>query len=101
MAMLFSTYLKDHLFDNSKIKNTLIVLGVVSFIGVIWEFTEYSANGILSPIIYNLLDIKTYFMGDLNDTINDLLMDILGAGTFAFLLHFLRSRKTHKIETNL
>lgn len=97
MAMLFSKYLKDHLLAVSKLKNTLIILGVVSFMGVTWEFLEYIANLSLSPIIYSHFAVKTYFMGDLNDTINDLLMDILGAGTFSFILHFIRSRKTHKI----
>ena len=101
MAMLLSKYLKDHLLADSKLKNTLIILGVVSFIGITWEFVEYIANLILSPIIYNEFAIKTYFMGDLNDTINDLLMDILGAGVFAFILHFIRSRKAHQIQTNL
>lgn len=97
IAILFSIYLKDHLLDNSKLKNTLIILGVVSFIGLIWEFSEYMANIVLSPIIYNFFSVKTYFMGDLNDTVNDLLMDIVGAGVFSFFLHFFRSRKTHKI----
>lgn len=92
MAILLATYLKDHLLDNSKLKNTLIILGVVSFIGATWEFAEYIANTILSPIIYNLFAVKTYFMGDLNDTVNDLLMDILGAGLFAWL-HILRYGK--------
>lgn len=99
MAMLFSIYLKNHLLDNSRIKNTLIILGVVSFIGITWEFAEYIANVVLSPIIFNAFAIKTYFMGDLNDTVSDLLMDILGAG--AFSLHSFGSRKTHKAQTNL
>jgi len=94
VAILFSLYLKDHFLDNAKIKNALIILGVVSFIGVTWEFSEYIANVVLSPIIYNLFTVKTYFMGDLNDTVNDLLMDILGAGLFSFILHSLRSRKS-------
>jgi len=94
VAMLFSIYLKDHLFDNSKLKNTLIILGVVSFVGVTWEFAEYIANTILSPLIYNLFAVKTYFMGDLNDTVNDLLMDILGAGLFSWL-HILRHGKNN------
>ena len=95
MAMLFSAYLKDHLLDNSKLKNTLILLGVTSFIGVTWEFAEYLANVILSPIIYDVFAVRTYFMGDLSDTINDLLMDILGAGVFSFILHSFRSSETH------
>lgn len=101
MAMLLSAYLKDHLLDNSKLKNTLIILGVVSFIGVTWEFAEYLASQMLIEPIYNNFGIKTYFIGDLGDTINDLLMDILGAGLFSFILHSIRGRKTHKPQTNL
>src|SRR3989344_2971758 len=59
VAMLLSAYLKDHILDNSKLKNTLIVLGVVSFIGVTWEFAEYLANAILSPLIYDQFAVKT------------------------------------------
>ena len=100
VAMLLSTYLKDHLFDNSKIKNTLIILGVVSFIGVTWEFAEYLAGQILIEPIYRNFGIRTYFIGDLNDTINDLLMDVLGAGLFSFFLHSIGSSKSHKVQTN-
>jgi len=83
IAMFFSIYLKDHLLENSKLKNTLIILSVASFIGVTWEFTEYIANLLVSPAIYEHYGVRTYFMGDLNDTMNDLLMDILGATLFA------------------
>ena len=96
MAMFLSQYLKDRLFDGWKLKNFLIILGVVSFMGVVWEFSEYLANLAISPIIYNHYGIRTYFMGDLDDTMNDLLMDILGAGLFSFILHSFRSRKTHQ-----
>lgn len=97
VALLFSIYLKDHLLpNNEKTKNALIIVGVAVFIGVVWEFGEYAANLLISPIIYEHYGIRTYFMGDLADTVNDLLMDTLGASTF-FILHLLRSRKTHKI----
>jgi len=87
VAMLFSEYLKDHFYKNSKIKNTLIIIGVTSFIGITWEFAEYIANVIVSPIIYDRFAIRTYFMGDLNDTVNDLLMDVTGAGIFSIIFH--------------
>lgn len=101
IAALFSIYLRDYLIDGSKIKNALIILGAVSFIGVTWEFAEYIANQTLIDPIYRYFQIHVYFMGDLNDTINDLLMDILGAGLFSFILHSIRGRKTHKPQTNL
>src|SRR3989344_6552716 len=98
MAILLSIYLKDHLLDSSKLKNTLIILGVVSFMGITWEFAEYIANVIISPIVYNLFAVKTYFMGDLSDTINDLLMDILGAGLFSFILILRRFTPQDKFQ---
>ena len=101
MAMLLSVYLKDHLLGNSKLKNTLIILGAVSFIGVTWEFAEYLASQTLIEPIYRIFGFRTYFIGNLDDTINDLLMDILGAGLFSFILHSFGSRKAHKIETDL
>lgn len=84
VAMLMVNYLeiKELRIRNKElttIKKYLILLGAVSFIGVIWEFTEYLANQTLIEPIYKYFQIKTYFMGDLDDTINDLLMDILGA----------------------
>ena len=100
MAMLMVRYLADLLSDaprpsdnantralrsygSVKLKNYLIIIGAVSFIGVVWEFAEYLANQTLVEPLYNNFGIKAYFIGDLDDTINDLLMDILGALTFA------------------
>ncbi len=83
VAMLMISYLADAK-TSSKLKNYLIIVGAVSFIGVVWEFSEYLANQILTEPIYNNFGIRTYFIGDLGDTMNDLLMDILGA--FSWLL---------------
>ena len=96
VAMFMSYYLKDHLLERAFLKNMLIVIGVTTFVGVAWEFSEYIANLAISPILYDHYGVRTYFMGDLDDTMNDLLMDILGAGLFALILHFIRSRKTHQ-----
>ena len=96
MAMLMVRYLADLLSDaprpsdnantralrshgSAKLKNYLIIIGAVSFIGVVWEFAEYLANQTLVEPLYNNFGIKAYFIGDLDDTINDLLMDISGA----------------------
>ena len=94
VAMLMANYLNEHLINKNTLKNILIIVGAAMFIGVTWEFTEYIANFVLSPIIYEEFATKTYFMGDLNDTVNDLTMDMLGAGTFAWL-HPFRSSETH------
>ena len=84
VAMLMAHYLglrtKD--LELSPLKTTLVVVGAVSFIGVIWEFSEYAAAQTLIEPLYNNFDIRAYFIGDLDDTIQDLLMDILGALTW-------------------
>lgn len=66
------------------IKKYLIILGAVSFIGIVWEFAEYLAAQTLIEPLYDNFGFKAYFIGDLDDTINDLLMDILGAFTYLF-----------------
>jgi len=95
MAMLMANYLNEYFVNKNFIKNTLIIVGATVLIGVLWEFSEYLANLVLGPIIYKWFAVKTYFMGDLDDTVSDLLMDILGAIAFS-LLHLLRSRKAHQ-----
>lgn len=98
VAMLFSAYLKNHLLNNAKLKNTLILVSTVAFMGAIWEFSEYIASLTLVNPIYNHFHIRTYFIGDLDDTLNDLLLDILGAILFTTtFLHPFRSSETHKI----
>src|SRR3990167_5610199 len=76
VAMLMVHYLAD-IKTKSKLKNYLIITGAVILIGVAWEFAEYIANQTLVEPIYNSFGIKAYFIGDLDDTLNDLLMDIL------------------------
>jgi hypothetical protein len=96
MAMLMVHYLGDRtsqvhrtcdvanahatkFYGSSILKDCLIIVGAVSFIGIVWEFVEYLASLTLIEPLYNNFGIKAYFIGDLDDTINDLLMDILGA----------------------
>lgn len=81
MAMLMSHYLAD-VKTPSKLKSYLLVAGAVIFVGVIWEFYEYVASQILIQPIYDNLGVRAYFIGDLDDTMNDLLMDIIGALAF-------------------
>ncbi len=96
--MLFSVYLKKYLVKDEKLKNTLIIVSTVAFIGVIWEFSEYIASLTLINPIYNHFHVRAYFIGDLDDTINDLLMDTLGACLFVVsVLHPFWRRKTHKV----
>ena len=98
VAMFMAEYLKDRLVPTGKVKNTLIVIGATVFIGVVWEFSEYIANQTLIEPFYRWLEIRAYFMGDLPDTVNDLLMDILGANSFSFL-HLFWRREPQKLNS--
>lgn len=93
VAMFMASYLKDRLVSQINIKNILIVVGATLFVGVTWEFAEYIANQILIEPFYRWFSIRAYFIGDLQDTINDLLMDMLGALAFMSLYFF------HKKQT--
>ena len=85
IAMLMANYLKEYVSNSNKLKNALIILGATVFIGVVWEFAEYVANQTLIEPTYKYFKVRAYFMGDLDDTMNDLLMDIIGALAFVFL----------------
>lgn len=91
VAMLMSYYLAEHL-GKSKLKNVLILAGMTAFIGVVWEFAEYAAAQTLVEPLYNNFGFRAYFIGDLDDTIKDLFMDILGGLTFAIFYVFKKQR---------
>lgn len=98
MAMFMAYYLDEHLTGKRKLKNALIIIGATVFIGVLWEFAEFIANQTLIEPFYKYFGVRTYFMGDLNDTMGDLFMDVVGAGAFAWL-HLFRSGNSHQSET--
>lgn len=100
MAMFMAAYLKEHILKGAFIKNTLIVVGATTFIGVVWEFSEYIANQTLIEPFYRWFGIKAYFMGDLKDTMADLTLDVLGACSL-WIIHSLWSRKAHQSEALL
>jgi len=85
VAMLFGAYFANTKFS-SKRERWLAVVGATIFIGVVWEFAEYTAAQTLVEPLYNNFGIRAYFIGDLDDTIKDLLMDMTGA--FAWLTIF-------------
>jgi|SRR3989344_4646132 len=78
-ALLFAAYLKPHLFPKTKLANIIIIVGATMMIGVVWEFAEYFAHETFSESASAALGIRVDFMGNLDDTITDLLMDMLGA----------------------
>ena len=93
-----TAYLKKQMLEKDFIKNMLVVIGATTLIGVVWEFSEYIANQTLIDPFYRWFGITAYFMGDLEDTVFDLALDILGGSLF-WIIHFFRSRNTHKAET--
>lgn len=78
IAMLFGAYFVNTKFSSKK-DRWLAIVGAATFIGVIWEFVEYAASQMLVEPLYNHFDIRAYFIGDLDDTMKDLLMDVVGA----------------------
>jgi hypothetical protein len=98
VAMLMTGYLKDHFLSGKTIQNILIVTGATIFIGVVWEFAEYIANQTLIEPFQRWFGIKAYFMGDLRDTMLDLLMDTLGSLSLIGS-HLLWRSYSHKVET--
>ena len=85
--MLFRYYLAEHLIPDKKLHNLLIIVGTTVFIGVVWEFAEYLGNRLLSDPIYYYYHVRVYFMGDLQDTIKDLMDDTLGALFFTVFFY--------------
>lgn len=63
----------------------LTIVAITLMIGVFWEFSEYIANQTLNNWIYRVYHYRGYFMGDLDDTVQDLAMDTIGALTFVIL----------------
>ena len=95
VAMLIFSYYNTEFQKNSQMFKLFALVGMAAGIGVIWEFSEFIANQVLVDPLYKYFGIHGYFIGDLNDTISDLLNDILGAISY-FSLHFLWSRNSNK-----
>ncbi len=82
VAILFDAYFADTKFPSKRFR-WLAIVGATTFIGVMWEFAEYTAAQTLIEPLYNNFGIRAYFIGDLDDTIKDLYMDVVGA--FAYI----------------
>ena len=86
IALLFYGYLYNIVTSRKvrPIEKWLIILSVTVFVGVVWEFAEW---------------IGTYYnfdylgIGDLEDTLLDLVADLFGAFTL-FIVHPVRQRNS-------
>ena len=79
VALFFYGYLNEIVSSENipTIKKWLVIVSATLFVGVVWEFTEW---------IGSYYDFDYMNIGDLNDTILDLIVDSLGAATL-ILLH--------------
>ena len=92
VAMFFSHYFKNTNLGSPgspKLKKIFIIVSAVIFVGAMWEITEYIATKTFGNYLYQTYRIVCC-IGNLDDTINDLAMDILGAITFSLIA--IRSR---------
>lgn len=93
VAMLIFSFYQNDFKKSPFFFRSIALLGIVMGVGVIWEFTEYIANQILVEPLKNIFQVQTYFIGTLDDTIEDLFMDLIGGLTF-IILHLLRRRNS-------
>lgn len=82
-AMLFASFYNSEFRRLSQPRRFLMIVALTVAVGVFWEMAEYVGGKKLSQPIYDVFHYRVYFMGDLDDTIQDLVMDTLGAGVFA------------------
>ena len=89
VAMFFSHYFKNLIPGNPgtpELKKIFIIVSAAIFVGAMWEITEYVSTEIFGNYLYETYRIVCC-VGNLDDTISDLALDITGAITFvlAFL----------------
>lgn len=75
VALFFKNYFS---INKLNFKNAILIVGMASFIGVLWEIIEYTATVLLHDYLLNEYNILCC-IGNLKDTIKDLGNDIIGA----------------------
>lgn len=91
VAMLIYSFYQNDFKKSPFFFQAIALLGITMGIGVIWEFTEYIANQTLVEPLKNMFQVQTYFIGTLDDTIEDLFMDFVGGLTFV-IFYFINKR---------
>ncbi len=82
-AWFFSIFFRKELGATPKFKAVIIVVSISSLVGVFWEFSEYISSVYVSqiaPVIAHYM-----YIGDLTDTLGDILFDLIGGWVFALL----------------
>lgn len=87
VAWFFVLYLRKDLPLVSRFKQFLLITACVSLVGVVWEFGEYLTH-IYGPT-YSPWLLRYFDIGDLADTLSDLVFDLLGG-----LLLFVMSKRS-------
>lgn len=95
IAMLIFSYYHKEFKKLPQHMQFFAIIGMTMGIGVIWEFGEYIASQTLRDLFLNKYSIRVYFIGDLGDTMADLLMDTLGGITF-WVLHLIGHANSQK-----
>lgn len=83
LAFFFARLFDQELAQISIIKSIIVLTGLVCLVGVMWEFIEFISNTFsptYAPLLFNYLHI-----GDLADTLCDIVADILGCLSFILI----------------
>lgn len=90
-AWFFSVFLRKELDASSKFRAIIMIVATVSLSGIFWEFAEYVFSAYVSQIAPTIAQYM--FIGDLTDTLGDILFDLTGGLSFAvFYIFKLKSR---------
>lgn len=85
-AWFFSMFLRKELGVSSKFRAVFIIVSITGLTGVLWEFAEYVSSAYVSQIAPAIAQYM--FIGDLADTLGDILIDLTGGLSFAVLYIF-------------
>jgi len=87
IALFFYGYLYDTLIHPriSILKKWLFVVGATVLVGVVWEFAEFVGTDVMGNYLYANYNLLCC-IGDLTDTLFDLLMDMSGAITLLLIV---------------
>lgn len=89
-AMLIASFYNSEFKKLKQHLAFLTILGMTLGVGLVWEFTEYAFDQIAVPRFELNSEQPIIIGGDLDDTIQDLFMDNIGAIIFLSGLHLAR-----------
>lgn len=88
-AWFFLIFFRKELGATSKLRAIIIIVSIVSLVGVFWEFSEYISSVYVSQIMPAIA--RYMYIGDLTDTLGDILFDLTGGLSFT-ILYILKSK---------